>query len=42
MFSCNKEKDIISNKEDYGCYHEHHSQYDDGDSLNLEASSYNL
>ena len=28
--------------EDYGCVHDDHSQYDDGDSLNLEAASYNL
>jgi hypothetical protein len=26
-------------REDYGCLHERHSQYDDGDSLNLEAAS---
>ena len=24
-----------NNSEDYGCVHENHSQYDDGDSLNL-------
>ena len=42
MFSCNKEKEKLFDREDYGCYHENHSQYDDGDSLNLEASSYNL
>ncbi len=24
-------------REDYGCVHDDHSQYDDGDSLNLEA-----
>lgn len=23
--------------EDYGCIHENHSQYDDGDGLNLEV-----
>ena len=22
--------------EDYGCIHENHSQYDDGDSINIE------
>jgi len=27
-------------REDYGCLHEDHSQYEDGDSLNLEAASY--
>ena len=25
-------------REDYGCLHEGHSQYDDGDSLNLETA----
>ena len=27
-------------REDYGCIHESHSKYDDGDSLNLEAASF--
>lgn len=31
---------IEAPREDYGCLHEDHSQYDDGDSLNLEAASY--
>ena len=30
---------IEEHDEDYGCLHENHSQYDDGDSLNLEAVS---
>ena len=29
-------------REDYGCVHDNHSQYDDGDSLNLEAASQNF
>ena len=29
-------------REDYGCVHDNNSQYDDGDSLNLEAASQNL
>jgi hypothetical protein len=28
-------------REDYGCLHEDHSQYEDGDSLNLEMVNYN-
>ena len=28
--------------EDYGCVHDDHSQYDDGDSLNLEAANQSL
>ena len=31
---------IKESNEDYGCLHEDHSQYDDGDGLNLEAASY--
>jgi hypothetical protein len=27
---------IYDNSEDYGCVHEEHSQFDDGDSLNLD------
>lgn len=29
-----------NNNEDYGCLHEEHSQYDDGDSLNLDIVNY--
>ena len=39
-------KQILShdkdNREDYGCLHEDHSQYEDGDGLNLEAANYVL
>ena len=30
------------NREDYGCLHKDHSQYEDGDGLNLEAANYVL
>ena len=33
-------KSIEEPREDYGCLHESHSQYDDGDGLNLEAAAY--
>lgn len=35
-FSVERNKTV---REDYGCLHERHSQYDDGDSLSLEAAS---
>ena len=41
--------EIVSNentfkepREDYGCVHDNHSQYNDGDSLNLDAASQNF
>jgi hypothetical protein len=48
MFSnCSDENSSYDNiseepREDYGCVHDNHSRYDDGDSLNLEAASHNL
>ena len=38
----NEVHNVLDEREDYGCIHEDHSQYDDGDSINLDYLNSNV